>query len=121
MADPVGVWNINVIGYKGTLNITSNGAGSLSGTVDIDIGFTDRLQGTWNEATKEIRFDRIISRGGSIIVQKYTGYLYLTKEPIFAGQGPPEPNPSFRLLTGFFESDPASNPPRGGWVARQRI
>jgi hypothetical protein len=121
MADPVGLWHINANGFKGTLNITSDGAGNLSGTVDIDLGVTDTLQGVWSEPAQEITFNRILAGGG---IQTYKGYLYLTKESIFAGQGPPEPNPTFRLLTGFFEAVGAGatpGRPRFGWVARQSI
>jgi hypothetical protein len=66
MADPVGTWHINANGFKGTLNITSNGA----------------------------------------------------------GQGAPEPNPDFRLLTGSFEAIGSGASPgraRFGWVARQNF
>lgn len=125
MADPVGQWHIDANGFKGTLNITSDGAGHLSGTIDIDIGITDTLQGVWSEAAQEIVFDRIRKQGQSIIwIQTYTGYMFLTKEPIFGSQGPPEPNPSFRLLTGYFEAlGTGAGPgrPRFGWVARQNI
>ena len=125
MADPVGQWHIDANGFKGTLKINSDGAGNLSGTIDIDIGITDTLQGVWSEAAQEIVFDRIRKQGQTITwIQTYTGYMFLTKEPIFGGQGPPEPNPSFRLLTGYFEAlGTGASPgrPRFGWVARQNI
>jgi hypothetical protein len=124
MADPVGQWNINVNGFKGTLDIASNGLGVLGGTADIDIGFTDGLQGVWNDAAKEIVFNRILERGGSTFIQTYTGYLYLTKEAILQGHGVPEPDPTFRLFAGFFEAIGTGSSPtgaRGGWVARQHI
>jgi hypothetical protein len=125
MADPVGQWNINVNGFKGILDITSpSGNGFLGGRADIDIGFTDSLQGVWNDAAREIVFNRIMVRQGNTLIQTYTGYLYLTKEPIFQGQGQPEPDPTFRLLTGYYEAIGTGSSPagaRGGWVARQRI
>jgi hypothetical protein len=123
MAVPEGQWNINVNGFKGTLNITSQ-SGVLSGSSDIDNGFTDVLQGVWNDPAREIVFNRVMSRNGQKFIQTYTGYLYTTKEQIFQGQGPPEPNPTFRLLTGHFEAIGTGSSPsgaRGGWVARQRI
>lgn len=123
-ADPVGLWHINANGYKGTLNINSVN-GNLSGAVNIDNGFTDTLEGFWSERAEEIVFDRIRRQRGRIIwIQTYTGYLYSTKEPIFAGQGAPEPNPTFRLLTGYFEALGTGASPgrtRFGWVARQFI
>jgi hypothetical protein len=123
MADPVGTWHINANGFKGTMNITSNGAGQLGGTIDIDTGVTDTLQGVWSEAAHEIVFDRIRKQGANIVwIQTYTGYLFLTKEPIFGGQGAPEPNPDFRLLTGSFEAIGTGAGPgraRFGWTARQ--
>jgi hypothetical protein len=125
MANPVGQWHINANGFKGTLNINSDGAGNLTGTVDIDAGCTDTLQGVWSETAQEIVFDRIRKQGQTTTwIQTYTGYMFLTKEPIFQGQGPPEPNPSFRLLTGYFEAlGTGASPgrPRFGWVARQNI
>jgi hypothetical protein len=125
MADPVGTWHINANGFKGTLSIASDGSGNLSGTIDIDVGVTDTLQGVWSETAQEIVFDRIRKQHGNVVwIQTYTGYLFLTKEPIFQGQGAPEPNPSFRLLTGYFEAlGTGASPgrPRFGWVARQNI
>lgn len=124
MADPTGLWHINANGFKGTLNINSDGAGNLTGTVDMDIGFTDTLQGVWSEPAQEIVFNRVLIRGGRTIIQTYTGYLFLSREPLFAGENPPEPNPTFRLLTGYFEAlNSGSTPgrPRFGWVARQTI
>jgi hypothetical protein len=124
MADPIGLWHINANGFKGTLNIKSDGAGNLSGTVDIDLGFTDALLGVWSDGDQEIMFNRVITRGGNTVIQSYTGYLFLTKEPIFMGQNAPEPNPDFRLLTGYFSGiDAGSFPgrPRFGWAARQNI
>jgi hypothetical protein len=122
MPIPVGLWHIDANGFKGTLNITSDAAGNLGGTANIDVGVTDTLQGVWSEVAQEITFHRLL-RGGPL-VQTYTGYLFLTKEPIFGGQGPPEPNPSFRLLTGYFDAVGTGATPgraRFGWVARQNI
>jgi hypothetical protein len=125
MADPTGLWNINANGFKGTLKINSDGAGNLSGTADIDVGFTDKLVGVWSEPAQEIMFDRVITRGGNTVIQAYTGYLFTTKDPIFMGENPPEPNPNFRMLTGDFSglNGGGSFPgrPRFGWVARQNI
>ena len=126
MADPTGIWHINANGFKGTFNINSDGAGNLSGTIDIDQGITDTLQGVWSETAQEIVFDRIRKQQDGTIawIQTYTGYLYPTKEPIFMGQNPPEPNPDFRLLTGYFEAIGAGAGPgraRFGWAARQNI
>jgi hypothetical protein len=124
MVDPVGQWHINVSGLKGTFNITSTGNGFLGGSVDIDAGFTDNIQGVWNNAAKEIVFNRIMKRAGNTYIQTYTGYLYQTEEPIFQGHGASEEDPTFRLLTGYFEAIGTGSSPsgaRGGWVARQRI
>jgi len=118
MAAPVGQWHINANGFKGTLDITADAAGHLGGNVNIDIGITDSIQGTWNETAQEITFHRV--RGGNFF-QTYTGYFFTTKEQIFQGQGPPEPNPTFRMLTGEFESLGSPGRPRFGWVARQNI
>ena len=124
MAAPTGQWHLNANGFKGTLTINSDAAGNLSGTVDIDIGFSDELQGLWSESAQEIIFHRALKRGNNTAIQTYTGYLFLTKEPIFGGHGPPEPSPSFRLLTGYFDAIGAGGQPsrqRFGWVARQNI
>jgi hypothetical protein len=124
MAEPVGQWHINANGFKGTMDINGDGQGNLTGTVNIDIGFTDQLQGVWNEAAQEIVFNRIIIRNGNTIIQTYTGSLFATKEPIFQGQGPPEPNPDFLLLTGSFDgigSGAVNGRGFFGWAARQHI
>jgi hypothetical protein len=125
MADPVGSWHIDANGFKGTLNIASDGAGCLSGTIDIDVGVTDTLQGVWSETAQEIVFDRLRKQGGTIAwLQTYTDCLFLTKESIFAGHGAPEPNPDIRLLAGFFEAIGTGASPgraRFGWVARQNF
>src|SRR5918912_2328260 len=102
MAVPDGQWHINSKGFKGTFNVTSSAGGILSGTVDIDIGFTDTLKGVFNQSSNEIIFDRIQQRQGQAFIQTFIGYLYLTKEAIFSGHGAPEPDPTFRLLTGYF-------------------
>jgi hypothetical protein len=122
MAEPVGQWHINANGFKGTMNINGDGHGNLDGTVDIDAGFQDQLQGVWNEAAQEIVFNRILNRNGNILIQTYVGYLFLTREPIFMGQNPPEPNPDFRLLTGYFDAigtGAANGRAFFGWAARQ--
>lgn len=119
MADPVGEWHINANGYKGILNINSDGAGNLSGTIDFGTGTTFTLQGVWSEAAQEIVFNLIAKPD-----QTYTGYLFLTKEPIFAGQGRPEPDPDSRLLSGYYEAigtGASPGQPRFGWVAKQSI
>jgi hypothetical protein len=118
MAAPVGQWHIDANGFKGTLNITADPAGHVGGSVNIDIGVTDGLQGTWNEVAQEVTFHRV--RNGNFF-QTYTGCLFTTKEPIFGGQGPPEPHPTFRMLAGSFESLGTPGRPRFGWVARQTI
>jgi hypothetical protein len=124
MAIPHGQWHIDVKGFKGTLNITTNN-NFVSGSIDIDVGFTDTLQGTWDEDGQEIVFNRVLTRQGKTFVQTYIGYQFSTKDPIFAGQGVPEPDPNFRLLTGYFlEAEgfgAAPGHPRSGWVARQAI
>lgn len=124
MADPVGTWYINANGFKGTLAINSTN-GRLSGTIDIDVGVTDTLEGVWSDVAQEIVFNRIRKQNGNIVwIQTYTGQLFLTKESIFHGHGAPEPNPTIRLLTGYFEAiGIGSSPgrPRFGWVARQDI
>src|SRR5262249_3763229 len=118
MAAPVGQWHINANGFKGTLDITADPAGHLSGSINLDGRVTAGPQGRWNEIAQEVTFHRV--RGGNFF-QTYTGYLFTTKEPIFAGQGPPEPNPTFRMLAGSFESLGTPGRPRFGWVARQNI
>jgi hypothetical protein len=124
MAAPEGIWNINAKGYQGTLNINAPPKGVLSGTIELEVGFTETLQGVWSEPAQEITFQRVLTHGGTTTLQTSTGYLYLTKEPIFSPQGPPEPDSTFRLLTGFFEamgSGTVPGWPRLGGVARQNI
>ncbi len=129
MPQPTGTWTIDANGFKGTLNFNPpipTSPGILSGTIDIDIGFTDTLQGVWSDLAQEIVFNRIRIQGRRIVwIQTYTGYLILTNEPIFSGvQGPPPPIPDVRLLTGEFVGIGAgSSPgrPRFGWAARQPI
>jgi hypothetical protein len=118
MAAPQGQWHINTNGFKGTLNINTDAAGNVTGTAHIDQGATDQLHGVWSEASQEISFNRIKPDGG---IQTYTGYLFTTKDPIFMGQGPPEPQPNFRLLTGYFETLQFPPRPRFGWAACQSI
>jgi hypothetical protein len=118
MAAPQGQWHINANGFKGTLNITTDAAGHVTGTANIDVGVTNNLQGVWSETAQEITFNRLLPGGA---VQTYTGYLFTSKDPLFMGQGPPEPNPDFRLLTGFFEALSSPGRPRFGWMARQNI
>jgi hypothetical protein len=48
----------------------------LNGTVDIDAGFQDQLQGVWSEAAQEIAFNPIINRNGNILIQTYFDYLF---------------------------------------------
>lgn len=121
MADPVGTWHMLANGYKALLNITSNGAGQLGGT--INFGFeTYAIQGVWNEAAQEIVFDLIDNPGTN--AQTYTGYLFSAKDPIFAGEGRPEPNPDIQLFTGSYEAIGTGAIPgraRFGWVASQNI
>jgi hypothetical protein len=126
MSIPVGAWRINANGFKGGLTINADSAGHLSGTINIDAGFIDELQGVWSEAAQQIVFNRIRRGPNGAIdwIQTYTGYLYLTKEPIFVegSGGSPEPNPNTRLLTGSFEAlgiGASPGRPRFGWVARQ--
>jgi hypothetical protein len=122
MTAPTGTWNINAVGFKGTFQLNPAVGARLSGVVNIDPGFTDVLDGLWNEATQEIVFNRLINRGGSTVIQTYTGYLFLTKDPIFQGENPPEPNPDFRLMTGsFVEVASGSGNATFGWAARQHI
>ena len=119
MTDPVGTWHMVANGYKALLNITSNGVGQLGGT--IDFGFEKyALQGVWNEAAQEIVFDLIDNPGTP--AQNYTGYLCSAKQPIFAGQGRPEPNPDIQLLTGSYVAIGSGAIPgraRFAWVASQ--
>jgi hypothetical protein len=124
MPAPTGQWHVNANGFKGTLTINADPAGHLTGSVDIDPGFSDQLVGLWSEAAQEIIFQRVLVRGGATHIQTYTGCLFTSKEPLFAGQGPPEPNPSFRLMTGTFDAVGTGAPParhRFGWMARQNI
>ncbi len=127
MPTPVGAWRINGNGFKGRLNIRADGAGNLTGTISIDPGFTDELKGVWSETAQQIVFQRIRRENGAIIwTQTYTGYLYLTKEPLFeeGTVGSPEPDPNTRLLAGSFEAIGAgASPgrPSFGWVAKQNV
>jgi hypothetical protein len=126
MATPTNEWHINAVGFKGTFNITSStpsGSGAhLRGVVNIDTGFTDVLDGHWDENTQEIVFNRIMTRGGVPSIQTYTGYLFLTKEPIFMGEEPPPQHPTFRMMTGSFAAvDSGSGNAVFGWAARQAI
>ena len=123
MTAPMNTWHINAHGFKGTFDITSVQGAHLSGVINIDPGFTDVLDGTWNETTQEVVFNRLSVRGGNTFVQTYTGYLFLTKEPIFMGENPPEPNPTFRLMTGYFVAVASGSNGNAvfGWAARQAI
>jgi hypothetical protein len=122
MTAPTGTWNINATGYKGTFNITSVTGTHLSGVIDIDPGFTDQLEGHWNEANQEIVFNRFIERQGATVIQTYTGCLFSSHEPLFMGENPPENPPTLRLMTGSFV-EVASNSDNAvfGWAARQPI
>jgi hypothetical protein len=114
MADPVGGWNINANGFKGTLQIDSDGSGHLSGTVAFDGNPTNTLDGEWNEVAQEVNF----RRRGPQTLQTYTGYLFMTQEPILESEGP-GPRP-VRVLAGFFEGTGATpGRTRFGWVAKQ--
>lgn len=124
VAEPVGEWHLNANGYKGLMEIKGDGQGNLTGTVDFGLGSQDQLLGVWNEAAQEIVFHRSGVSNGNNFSQTYTGYLYATEEPIFAGQGRPGPNPDFRLLTGFFDAigtGATNGRAYFGWAARQRI
>jgi hypothetical protein len=116
---PLGTWHIDANGFKGNFTIQSaDSKGNLAGIINIDNGFTDTLQGIWNEAAQEIKFDRIRqSSTGQGWTQTYTGYKFSTKEPIFEGHGAPEASLNAQLLTGYFE-DLSS---RCGWVAEKRV
>jgi hypothetical protein len=123
MSEPVGTWHINANGFRGTLAIHGDGHGNLTGTVDIDVGHTDKLEGVWNEAAQEVTFNRTLVRNGNTAIQTYTGYLYLTQDDIFQGQGP-SPNPSERLMTGCFDgigTGAANGRAHFGWVAKQHL
>jgi hypothetical protein len=123
MSAPVGIWRINANGFRGSVSINADANGNLSGTCDIDAGFTDQLSGVWNEAAQEVTFNRTLVRNGNTAIQTYTGYLYLTQDDIFQGQGP-SPQPSERLMTGSFDgvgTGAANGRAYFGWVARQPL
>lgn len=123
MTAPINIWHINAGGYKGTFDITSIEGARLTGVINIDPGFTDKLDGIWNEATQEIIFNRLAIRGGDTYIQTYTGYLFLTKDPIFMGETPPEPDPTWRVITGYFVGVASASDGNAvfGWAARQAI
>jgi len=117
---PLGTWHVNANGWKGTFNIqSSDSRGNLAGTINIDDGFTDTLQGVWNEATQEIKFNRIRQASSGGWVQTYTGYKFSTREPFFQGQGAPQGSLNDQLLTGYFEGEGVSY--RAGWAAEKGL
>jgi hypothetical protein len=125
MADPVGQWQFNANGYRGTLTITSDGAGNLSGTVDYGIGVILTIQGVWSEVAQEIVFQLTEKQGNTIInVQSFTGHLFSSNEPILGGYGRPVVPTTFLVLSGSYEaigSGAKPGHPRFGWIAGQHI
>ena len=89
MPAPTGQWHVNANGFKGTFTINADPAGNLTGSADIDPGFSDQLVGLWSEAAQEIIFQRVLARGGATDIQTYTGCLFTSKEPLFAIPGQP--------------------------------
>lgn len=62
MTAPINIWHINAGGYKGTFDITSIEGARLTGVINIDPGFTDKLDGIWNEATHIRKLSSIASQ-----------------------------------------------------------
>jgi|GEM_PF-3059399 FlaG/FlaF family flagellin (archaellin) len=86
---PIGEWEINGNGYKGTLKILAiDRNGNVQGSV-----FDNPITGFWDEDAQKIAFIRIIDSKDPSTLQFHTGYMFSTKE----GAG------KLYTLTGSFE------------------
>ena len=99
-------------------------SGVLSGSIDIDVGFNDGLQGVWNDPAREIVFNRVMTRNDQAFIQNLYRLSAYDQGPHLPGSWCTRAGSDFpladRLLRGdrhWFISDRA----RGGWVARQHI
>jgi hypothetical protein len=70
MALPTGDWQINGNGWPGTLAVSVDGNGNVTGTV-----YGDPIQGFWGEGAQKLTFLRSPNNDPSSS-QIYTGYLF---------------------------------------------
>lgn len=66
-----GNYQVNANGYVGSLTLSVDGSGNVTGTI-----YNDKISGFWDEDGKKITFLRIPSSGKSDAYQVYTGYWW---------------------------------------------
>jgi len=95
MPAPFGTWNINANGNAGTLQLSANNTGGITGTV-----FGDQITVVWDETSQILSFSRATDPAPDFAFEVYTGTLfqaYTTPNSLIPGEGLP------LMLAGTFE------------------
>ena len=69
-------WHINANGFGGTLKVTVDAAGNITGTVRFGGESENKVTGFWNEISKELVFTRVMDATDSSRDQIYRGYRF---------------------------------------------
>jgi hypothetical protein len=77
-ASPAGTWSMNANGYKGTLVLTIDAAGTLGGTLQLGNEPVSQIKGFWSDLTGELTFYRVNNLVSTPPdrIQIFTGYWW---------------------------------------------
>lgn len=118
MTLPLGNWDIDGNGFRGTLTINGvDAAGNLNASIVFESPEAQQAIGFWDEASQKITFVRVINQDDPSANQIYTGFRFDNERDHLTDRT--------HTLTGYFEAFQGTGAVASrvlyGWVATTTV
>lgn len=118
MTLPLGTWDIDGNGFRGTLTINGvDGAGNLNASVVFESSGAQQAIGFWDEPSQKITFVRVINQDDPSANQIYTGFRFDNERDHLTDRT--------HTLAGYFEAFQGTGAVASrvlyGWVATTTV